>query len=75
MKDTMFITVLHYPSFNTIPSRLIIRDDREEMKTELRKVIDMKSSLFTVDTIAEYTFHKYAQHSAKYYTPEKFLES
>lgn len=72
MSDIIFVCLLVYPTFKHQMSRIVVRDNREEMKVEVNSIVKMKSSLFVVDCIAEYNFKLKA---TKYYTVEKFLAS
>lgn len=71
MNNIFFVLVLVYPRLKHVMNRIVIRDDREEMKAEVRKLINLNSPMFYVDSIAEHDFEKKA---TKYYTVDEFLK-
>lgn len=69
INNIIFITVLVY---SDLMSRLVIRDDRAEMKQEVKDICQRKSRMYNVDCIAEYHFK---ERITKYHTVDEFLES
>lgn len=69
INNIIFITVLVYTDSM---SRLVIRDDRAEMKQKVKDIRQCKSKMYCIDCIAEYHFK---ERLTKYYTIDEFLES